>query len=110
MGSRRNRARRRSVGAAVTFAVAAAAGVAGNKLTGKVTVAWVVFAGLVVIGILLTYWLDRHADKNNRVDVEDDSTNDRSIDARGAQGVQIGDHNIQDNYFTQGPHDGPEAQ
>jgi hypothetical protein len=56
-----SRARRLSLGAAVTFAVAAVAGVAGNRLTGQVTPALGAFAGLVVAGMLLTYWLDRSA-------------------------------------------------
>jgi hypothetical protein len=55
------RARRLSLGAAVTFAVAAVAGAAGNRVTGQVTLALGVFAGLVVAGMLLTYWLDRSA-------------------------------------------------
>jgi hypothetical protein len=48
-----------SLGAAVTFAVAAVAGVAGNRLTGSVTPALLVFAGLVVVGMLVSCWMDR---------------------------------------------------
>ena len=59
MGLEGGRARRLSLGAAVTFAAAALAGVAGNRLTGRVTPALVVFAGLTVAGTLVSYWVDR---------------------------------------------------
>jgi len=57
-----SRARRLSVCAAVTFAVSAIAGVVGNRVTSRVTPAFVVFALLMVAGMGLSYWLDRHAD------------------------------------------------
>lgn len=52
-------ARRLSLGAAITFAVAAVASVVGGRVTGSITPALAMFAGLVVTGMLLTYWLDR---------------------------------------------------
>jgi hypothetical protein len=54
-----SRARRLSLGAAITFAVSAVAGVAGGRLTRHITPALGVFVGLVVVGMLLSYWLDR---------------------------------------------------
>jgi hypothetical protein len=51
------------VGAAVTFAVAAAAGAVGGKLTGEITFASVVFGVLVLSGMLVTYWVDRETGK-----------------------------------------------
>lgn len=57
----RSRPGRLSAGAAITFAVSAIAGVAGNRVTGQVTPALVVFVLLVVAGMGLSYWLDRRA-------------------------------------------------
>ena len=59
MGSGEGRTRRLSLGAALTFAVAVVGGVVGSRVTGRFTLALGVFAGLVVAGMLLTYWLDR---------------------------------------------------
>ena len=91
MGRGSGRARRLSLGAAVTFAVAAVAGVAGGKVTGHLTPALAVFAGLVVAGMLISYWVDRGA----RADSPADDESSRGavgafgpIDLRGAQGVQ----------------------
>ena len=42
-----------AIGAAVTFGVAAIAGAVGNHITGHVSVALGLFAGLVVAGMLL---------------------------------------------------------
>jgi hypothetical protein len=53
------RARRLSLGSAITFAVAAVASVVGGRVTDSITPALVIFAGLVITGMLLTYWLDR---------------------------------------------------
>jgi hypothetical protein len=53
------RARRLSLGAAATFAVAAVAGVVGNRLTGSFTPALILFVGLVMAGMLVSYWVDR---------------------------------------------------
>lgn len=97
-----SRGRVRSAGAAVTFAVAAAAGVAGNRLTGRVTPALVVFAGLVVAGILVTYLVDRSAGASRRAEGAAGAGGDSGpADLRGARGVQIGDGNRQENYFGQ---------
>lgn len=94
--------RLRSAGAAVTFAVAVAAGVAGNHLTGRVTPALAVFAGLVVAGMLVTYWLDRGARASGPAEGEGGAAgNAGRADLRGARGVQIGDGNRQENYFGQ---------
>jgi len=59
VGTGRGRSRRLSLGAAVTFAVAAVAAVVGGRVTGRLTLALGVFAALVVAGMVLTYWLDR---------------------------------------------------
>lgn len=96
------RLRRRSLGAAFTFAVAAVGGVAGNRLSDRVTPALAVFAGLLVVGMLLTYWVDRGA-RVAELPVGDgdsgETGNSLATDLRGAQGVQIGDKNWQENYF-----------
>jgi hypothetical protein len=61
-----------------------------------------VFVGLVVIGAMLTYWVDRGAAVADPADGEGGSGEAGSsgvADLRGAQGVQIGDENWQENYF-----------
>jgi len=68
LGLGEGRARRLSLGAAATFAVAAVAGVVGGQLTGRITPALGVFAGLVVAGMLLTYWLDRSTRSSSPTD------------------------------------------
>lgn len=100
----------RSVGAATTFLLAAAAGVAGNRLTGRLTPALVTFAVLVVAGMLVTYALERLASAREA----DGPGAERSaageagrIDLRGAEGVQIGNHNRQQNDFGPGREPGP---
>lgn len=65
MGLGGGQARRLSLGAAITFAVAATAGVAGNRLTGRVTPALLVFAALVAAGMVLSYWIDRRGRQKN---------------------------------------------
>jgi hypothetical protein len=94
----------RPVGAAVTFLLAAVAGVAGNQLTGRVDAALGVFAALAVAGMMLTYVLDRQAagraDANDRGRAADRT---RLVDLRDARGVQVGDGNVQRNYFGRGP-------
>lgn len=82
--------------------VAAAAGVVGNRLTGRITPALVVFAALVVAGMLVTYWVDRAARARGAVEAEAEQAaagKPGHADLRGAQGVQIGDRNRQENYF-----------
>ncbi len=102
MGDVRWRKRRRSLGAALTFAVAAGAGVVGNQLTGGLTVALLVFAVLVFAGMLLTYLVDRGAtDQSTDRSGESEAAGEAdSVDLRGAQGVQIGDGNVQHNLFS----------
>lgn len=68
MGVGVGRARRLSLGTAVTFAVAAVAGVVGGRVTGRITLALGVFVGLVVAGMLLTYWLDRSTNASGPAD------------------------------------------
>ena len=102
MARGRHGVRWRSLGAAVTFLVAAVAGVIGNRLTGRLTPALVVFAGLVVAGMLITYLLDRGIRARGPAEAETkDGTAGQAgpIDLRGAQGVQIGNQNRQENYF-----------
>ncbi|SRR6266568_8991683 len=95
------RTRLRSSGAALTFVIAAIAGVAGGKLSGKITLAWALFAGLVTAGMLLTYWLDRESGKNELRMGRPDDGKPAGADLRKAQGVQVGDHNVQNNkYFN----------
>jgi hypothetical protein len=47
------------VGAVVAFVVAAVAGVVGNQLTGEFGWVLVMFVGLLVVGGVVTYWLER---------------------------------------------------
>lgn len=53
-----SRARRLSLSSAITFAVAAVASVVGGRLTDSITPALAMLAGLVITGMLLSYWLD----------------------------------------------------
>jgi hypothetical protein len=97
------RTRRRAIGAAATFAVAAGTGVAGGKLTNSLTPALAVFAGLVIMGMVLTYGLSR-ADGipgSGRNDQTESLSRSGPPYLRGARGVQIGHGNVQQNYFTQ---------
>jgi len=103
-GKRVSRARSRAAGAAITFAIAAVAGVAGNKLTGSLTPALTVFAGLVAVGVILTFWLSRDDDTAimERNDQEETGPGSRWVDLRGARGIQVGGcGNLQENYFGQ---------
>lgn len=45
----------------MTFVLAAVAGVAGNQLTGHLTWAVAVFAGLLAVGMTVTYLVERRA-------------------------------------------------
>jgi hypothetical protein len=101
----RHSMRWRSVGAAATFLLAAAAGVVGNRATGRVTPALVVFAVLVIAGMLVTYVLDRHARARSSADNGTEGgavSQAEPIDLHDAQGVQIGNDNWQQNYFGPG--------
>lgn len=84
MSQSRDRTRRLSLGTAVTFAVAAIAGVVGGKVTGHLTPALVIFAVLVVGGAAVSYWVDRRS----RASGSDDDATAGLIDARGAGTVQ----------------------
>jgi hypothetical protein len=74
-----------SLGTAVTFAVAAVAGVVGGKVTGHLTPALIVFAVLVAAGMAVSYWVDRRSRASS---LDDDSSTAGLVDARGAQKVQ----------------------
>src|SRR5215475_2731560 len=98
------RSRRRAAGAAVTFAVAAVAAVVGGRVTGHLTLALVVFIGLVAVGMILTYFSEHEAPAvrtGQRSGENEGPTGDRigGPDVRGAQGVQNGDWNVQRNVF-----------
>ena len=102
----------RSTGAAATFLLAATAGVVGNQLTGQLTPALVVFVVLVIAGMGITYLLERIASARGRDSTESETraaSDAGRIDLRGAQGVQVGDQNFQQNYFGPGPERGPDA-
>ena len=71
---------RLSYGAALTFGVAAVAGVIGNRITDRVTPALVVFAMLVIAGMLVSYWVDRSTRADNRVAPENEGGLPRSDD------------------------------
>ena len=49
----------RPVGAAVTFVLAAVAGVVGSQLTGHLTAAVVAFVALLAAGMAVTFLLER---------------------------------------------------
>ncbi len=102
----RHRVRWRSVGAAITFVLAAVAGVVGNRLTGHMTLALMVFAVLLVAGMAVTFLLERSA--SGRASGDDQGTGTAAEEAgtwglRGTQGVQVGDGNRQVNYFGAEP-------
>ncbi len=95
-------ARWRPVGAAVTFVIAALAGVVGNQLTGHLTVALVAFVVLLAAGMAVTFLLERSA-RGRASGANPDATAagepSSTVDLRDAQGVQVGDDNRQTNYF-----------
>lgn len=84
MGQSKDRTRRLSLGTALTFVVAAIAGVVGGKVTGDLTPALVIFAVLVVGGAAISYWVDRRS----RASSSDADPAAGLIDARGAGTVQ----------------------
>ena len=97
--------RGRAAGAAVTFVLAAVAGVVGNQLTGHLTWALVAFIALLAAGAAVTFALERSADR--RADNEDRHGGpDGRPGVRTMQGLQLGDHNEQTNYF--GAEGGPD--
>jgi hypothetical protein len=95
----------RPAGAAVTFVLAAVAGVVGNQLTGHLSVALVAFVVLLAAGMAVTFLLERSA--GGRASGEDRPAAPaapagepcETFDLRGARGVQVGDVNRQTNYF-----------
>jgi hypothetical protein len=98
----RHSARWRAAGAAVTFVLAAGAGVAGNQLSGHLTVALVTFILLLAAGMVVTFLLERSA--GGRASGEDPGATAggepiRVFDLRGARRMQVGDGNRQTNYF-----------
>ncbi len=95
----------------MTFVLAAVAGVAGDRLTGHLTAALVVFVMLLAAGMTVTYLLERHA--RSRTSGDGPGTGDAAepgagFDLRGARGVQFGEHNRQVNYFGAEP--GPDRR
>ncbi len=101
----------RPAGAAVSFVLAAVAGVAGDRMTGRLTAALVVFVVLLAAGMTVTYLLERQA--RGRASGEDQGAGDQGepggrFDLRGARGVQFGEHNRQVNYFDAEP--GPDRR
>ena len=102
MARLRRSARWRPAGAAVTFVLAAVAGVAGNQLTGHLSVALVVFVVLLAAGVAVAFLLERAADgRASGQDQDAAGAGEQSggFDLRGARGVQVGDGNRQANYF-----------
>ena len=102
MGRVRRSVRWRPTGVAVAFVLAAAAGVAGNQLTGHLTAALVVFVVLLAAGAVVSFLLERSA--GGGVPDQDQGTgiaggSGGTFDLRGAQGVQVGDGSRQVNCF-----------
>jgi hypothetical protein len=98
----RHSARWRPVGAAVTFILAAVAGVVGNQLTGRLTVALVAFVVLLAAGMVVTFLLERSAGgraSGGDQDATPAGEASGTLDLRRARGVQVGDDNRQVNYF-----------
>ncbi len=86
-----SRVRRRSLGAAITFAVVAAvSGVIGGKLTSRLTLALVIFVGLVAAGMVLTYRMERAASSADKSGTGGPPSRFGDVDLRGSQGVQMG--------------------
>lgn len=96
------------MGAAGVFLLAAVAGVVGNKLTGHLTMALVVFVVLLVGGMAVTFLLERHADSRISPEGQDVGGARGANNLRGARGVQIGDGNRQVNHFGGTPEPGPD--
>jgi hypothetical protein len=86
MGHEKAMMRQRPSVAVVIFAVAVVAGVVGARLTGKLPPA-LVFAALVVVGMLLAYWLDRQSEVSDQVGYEDLNSTEAEfrVDLRGAR-------------------------
>jgi hypothetical protein len=107
MARARRAGRWRAVGAAGSFVLAAVAGVVGNQLTGHLTPALVLFIVLLVAGVVVTYVLERGTAErdsgeeagNGLVSRPGPGKRARGFDLKGAQGVQFGDYNRQENYF-----------
>ena len=94
-----------SAGLTATFLLAAAAGVAGNRLTGRLTPTLVMFAVLIVAKMLVAYVPERPASACGSDDaqaVRNAASDARRIAGRYAQGVQIRNRNRQRKYFGPG--------
>jgi len=102
MAQVRHGARWRPAGAAVTFVLAAVAGVIGNQLTGQLTWALVAFVVLLAAGMTVTFLLERYVDGHpcdEDQGLGGDGEPGGTYDLRGGRGVQVGDGNRQVNYF-----------
>jgi hypothetical protein len=113
MARARQAVRWRPAGAAATFVVAVVAGVVGNQLTGHLTWALMAFVVLLAAGMAVTFLLERHA--NGRSPDEDQGARaaggpGNKYDLRRARGVQVGDGNLQTNYFGAEPEPGSDRR
>ena len=92
-----SRGLRRGVLASFVFIIAGIGGAVGNHVTGKITPTAVVFVILLIIGALAAVLLDRVA--SSGASKESQATPGmHSVDARGSNAFQIGDHNVQINH------------
>jgi hypothetical protein len=93
----------------LSAALPIAAGVAINFATdGKHSLlAWVAVGLVVIVSVLAATWLDRRQNSSNprivRADAAKSKAGSDLFDLRGAQGVQLGDYNVQTNRFTSSP-------
>jgi hypothetical protein len=89
--------RRAAVPTACAAAVSAGGAVAINLATEwKSNVwAWVAVTALTAVAAVLSLWIVRRSQPPAFLPGAPPRTSSTSVDARGAQGVQIGDHNIQ---------------
>jgi hypothetical protein len=98
------RLRLRSAGAAATFVLAAVASVLGGEITNGALVGVISFIGVVIVGGCATYLVDRAAgEKDERGTLDCKSNEAWYADLRGAEGVQLGDGNDQNNFFGGNP-------
>ena len=100
----------RAVAAGVTVVVAAASGVITVVVTTHPSRGlWVALGVMVIMGAVLqaavTYGERRKPQKVEASDVDAAGPRARMyvVDVQGSQGVQVGDHNTQDNVFHDPP-------